>query len=313
MKAVVATKYGSPEVLKIEEIDTPSPKTDEVLIKIYATSLHRGDSRVRGLDVPDLVRKILARLYLGIRRPGKKNGILGMELSGKIEAIGQDVTKFSVGDEIFAFTLPSGWGAHAEYVTLKEDAVLTYKPSNMTWEEAAVMPAGGITTLAIIKMANIKNGQKVLIYGASGSIGTFAVQLAKSLGAEVTGVCSTSNLEFVRSVGADKVIDYKTTDFTELGETYDVIFDAVALYEGDYKKALKNTGIYLNVDKSSGKIKKKDFLPLLKELKELCETGKVKGVISRTYTLDQIVEAYRYVDTGRKRANVAISVAAKEK
>lgn len=308
MKAAICKKYGPPEVIKIEEVDKPTPKDNEVLIKIYATTLHRGDSRMRGLDIPGpFFVPILARLMLGIRRPGKQ-GILGMELSGKIEAVGKDVTKFKKDDEVFASTVYSGFGAHAEYKTLKEDEVLTLKPSNMTFEEAAVIPAGGITTLGIVKMANIQSGQKMLIYGASGSVGTFAVQLAKFLGAEVTGVCSTSNLEFVKSLGADKVIDYKTTDFTELDETYDIIFDAVDMFLGDYRKSLKETGIYLNVDKSSDKIKKKDHLSLLKELKEICEAGKLKAVIDRTYTLDQIEEAHRYVDTWRKRGNVVISV-----
>lgn len=178
----------------------------------------------------------------------------------------------------------------------------------MTFEEAAVIPAGGITALGIIKMANVQRGQKVLIYGASGSVGTFAVQFAKSLGAEVAGVCSTSNLEFVKSLGADKVIDYKTTDFTDLDETYDIIFDAVDLFKGDYKKSLKESGIYLNVDKSSDKIKKDNALPLLKDLREICEAGKLKAVIDRRYRLEQIVEAHRYVDTGRKKGNVVITV-----
>ncbi len=311
MKGAIVTKYGSPEVVKIEEIDIPTPKDNEVLVKIYATTLHRGDSRMRGLNIPGpFFVPILARLMLGIRRPG--NGILGMELSGVIETVGKDVTEFKKGDEVWASTVYSGFGAHAEYKALKEDEVLTLKPSNMTFKEAAVIPSGGITTLGIIKMANIQSGQKMLIYGASGSVGTFAVQLAKSLGAEVTGVCSTSNLELVKSLGAIKVIDYKTTDFTELNETYDIIFDAVDLFKGDYKKSLKETGIYLNIDKSSDKIKKKDHISLLKELKEIIEAGNLKAVIDRTYPLEQIVDAYRYVDSGRKKGNVVITVVQEE-
>ena len=231
MKAVITTKYGPPNVLKIEEVEKPTPKDDEVLIKIRATTVHRGDSRMRSLDIPGpFFLPILARLALGIRKP--KFSILGMELSGEIAEVGKDVTKFKAGEKVWAATLWSGFGGHTEYKTMKEDGILSLMPSNMTFEEAAVIPAGGITTLGIIKMANIQNGQKMLIYGASGSVGSFAVQLAKSLDAEVTGVCSTSNLELVKSLGADKVIDYKTTDFTQNGETYDVIFDAVGLFKG---------------------------------------------------------------------------------
>jgi len=191
---------------------------------------------------------------------------------------------------------------------MDEDGVLTLKPTNMTFEEAAIIPSGGITTLGIIKMASLQKGQKILIYGASGSIGTLAVQIAKSFGAEVTGVCSSSNLELVRSLGADKVIDYTKEDFTQNGETYDVIFDAVDLFKGDINKSLKKTGIYLNVDKSSDKIKSKDILDLLKDIKELIEAGKIKAVIDKRYPLEQIVEAHKYVDKGHKKGNVVISV-----
>ena len=307
MKAVVCTKYGPPEVLKLQEVEKPTPKANEVLIKIYATTVHRGDSRIRGLDIPGpFFMPILARLALGLRKP--KHTILGMELAGEIVEVGTDVTKFNIGDKVWATTLWSGFGGYAEYKTMTEDAELTLMPSNMTFEEAAIIPAGGVTALGIIKMANIQSGQRMLIYGASGSIGTFSVQLAKSFGAEVTGVCSTSNLELVKSLEADKVIDYKTTDFTEMDETYDIIFDAVDLFKGDYKKSLKEKGIYLNIDKSSNKIKKEDALPLLNDLKEICETGKLKAVIDRTYLLEQIVEAHRYVDSGRKRGNVVVKV-----
>jgi NADPH:quinone reductase-like Zn-dependent oxidoreductase len=243
---------------------------------------------------------------LGIRKP--RRAILGMELAGEIEDVGKDVTLFKRGDQVFASTVWSGFGGYAEYKCMAEDGVLTIKPTNMTFEEAAVIPSGGITALGIIKMANIQSGQQVLIYGASGSVGTFAVQLAKAFGAVVTGVCSASNLGLVRSLGADKVIDYTREDFTQRDGTYDVIFDAVDLFSGDYQKSLKETGIYLNVDKSSDKIKAKDVTFLLKELKELVEAGKLKAVIDRTYTLEQIVEAHRYVDTGRKKGNVVVTV-----
>ena len=307
MKAAVCRKYGPPEVVELKEVDKPIPKNNEVLIRIHASTVHRGDSRIRGLDIPGpFFLPILARLALGIRKP--KFPILGMELAGEIVGVGKDVSKFKIGDKVWATTLWAGFGGHAEYKVMKEERELTLMPSNMTFEEAAVIPAGGITALGIIKMPNIQSGQKMLIYGASGSVGTFTVQLAKSFGAEVTGVCSNSNLELVKSLGADKVIDYKTTDFTDLDEKYDIIFDAVDLFKGNYKKALKDTGIYLNVDKASDKIKKEHALPLLIELKEICEAGKLKAVIDRTYSLEQIVEAHRYVDTGRKKGNVVITV-----
>ena len=308
MRAIVCERYGPPEVLQFVDIEKPVPRDDEVLIKIYATSVHRGDSRMRSLDIPGPGWQVLmARIYLGFNKP--KNNILGMELAGEIEAVGKDVTLFKTGDEVFAATVWSGFGAYAEYKCMREDGVLALKPTNMNFEEAAVMPSGGITALGIIKMAKIQPGQEVLIYGASGSVGAFAVQLAKAYGAEVTGVCSTSNLEMVKSLGADQVIDYTQEDFSLRGETYDVIFDAVGLYQGDYKRSLKKTGIYLNANTSTDNIDKKDVTALLKELKTLIEAGKIKAVIDRSYPLEQIVEAHRYVDRGHKKGNVVITVA----
>lgn len=308
MKAIVCTAYGPPEVLQFQELDKPTPRDNEVLIRVRATSVHRGDSRMRGLDIPGPGwQRLLARLVLGIRRPRK--AILGMELAGEIEAVGQDVTRFQRGDQVFASTVWSGFGAYAEYKSMAQDGALALKPANMTFEEAAVIPSGGITTLGILKMANIQPGDQVLIYGASGSVGTFAVQLARAFGAEVTGVCSTANLELVQSLGAGRVIDYTREDFTQSGETYDVIFDAVDKFRGDYRAALKETGVYLNVDASSDKIKTGDVPSLLGELKELAESGKLKAVIDRRYPWEQIVEAHRYVDQGHKKGNVAITMA----
>lgn len=307
MKAIVCTAYGPPEVLQFQEVDKPVPRSNEVLIRVHATTVHRGDSRMRGLDIPGPGwQRLLARLVLGIRRPRK--AILGMELAGEVEAVGQAVTRFKKGDEVFASTAWSGFGAYAEYKCMAKDGALALKPANMTFEEAAVIPSGGITTLGILKMANVQPGQQVLIYGASGSVGTFAVQLARTFGAEVTGVCSTGNLELVKSLGAGRVIDYTQENLTQSGETYDLIFDAVDKFRGDYRTALKETGVYLNVDTSSDKVKARDAPTLLRELKELVEAGKLKAVIDRHYPWEQIVEAHRYVDQGHKRGNVAVTV-----
>lgn len=307
MRAVLYEKYGPPEVLQLKEVARPKPREDEVLIKNYATTVHVGDTRMRGFRVP-LKHWLLMRLFLGIIKPKRK--ILGMEVSGVIEEIGKDVKAFKKGDEVFSLT-GFGGGGYAEYSSVRAidgnevKGMVVHKPSNITFEEAAAVPAGALTALLHMKKVNVRKGKKILIYGASGSVGTYAVQIAKYYGGEVTGVCSTSNVELVKSIGADNVIDYTKEDFTESGEVYDIVFDAVyKISRSKCKHILKENGIF---DSSHAKIpqpKEKDLI----FLKELIEKNKLKPIIDKTYSMEQIVEAHRYVDKGHKKGHVIIKI-----
>ncbi len=299
MKAIVLVKHGSPDGLKLQEVEKPVPRDNEVLIRVYAATVITGDVILRRLHP---LIYILFQLF-GIRR----KRIPGHEFAGEIEAVGSLVTRFKKGDEVFGTTTGLSVGANAEYLCLPEawgKGVLAVKPANMTYEEAAAVPVGGMTALYLLRTANIQSGQKVLVYGASGSVGTFAVQLAKHFGADVTGVCSTANLELVKALGADAVIDYTKEDFTQNGQTYDVIFDAVGKKSNSRSRtSLKEAGRYLSVRSSA-----KEELGNLLFLKELAEAGKIHAVIDRRYPLQQTAEAHRYVETGHKRGNVVITV-----
>ncbi len=324
MKAVVHTSYGPPDELQLREVEKPAPKENEVLIQIHATTVTISDCNIRNQTfVPGYLRLPL-RMEFGLQKP--KASILGFDVAGDVESLGKGVTRFKEGDPVFGTTEPA-YGAHAEYVCLPEDAVLATKPVNMSYEEAATIPVIGNTALHFVRdMGNIQAGQQVLINGASGGIGTFAVQLAKHYGAEVTGVCSTRNLELVRSLGADHVIDYTKVDFTKSGRTYDVIFDAVSKSSfWRCRGSLKENGLYLVTvprvtvllqvlwtSKRGGKQVKMEGAPAKVEnllfLKELIEAGKLRTVIDRRYPLAQAAEAFRYVEQGHKRGQVVITV-----
>jgi len=302
MKAIVCTKYGPPEVLQLKEVAKPIPKNNEVLIKVYATTASIVDRRIRGLIVPGPGR-ILMRLMFGLTKP--RIPILGRYLAGEIETVGRDVKGFKEGDQVYA--RGARFGGYAEYTCLPEDGVMALKPTNVTYEEAVAVPFGGACALHFLKRkGEIRSGQKVLIYGASGAVGTSAVQLAKYFGAEVTGVCSTSNSELVKSLGADAVIDYTKEDFTKSNELFDLIFDAVGkISYSKSKKALKPNGKYVSVLTSgTAKILTEDFVLLT----ELVEAGKIRPVIDRCYPLEQTAEAHRYADKGHTKGNVVITV-----
>ena len=305
MKAVICTKYGPPEVLQIKEIVKPFPKADEILIRIFATSVTASDCIIRGFKLP-VAMWIPARLALGLTKP--KKPVLGLVLSGVVEKTGYKVTQFKRGDKVFAHTFMR-FGTYAEFISIPETSAVTRMPFNSTFEEAAAIPFGGTLALYYLKKENIRKGHKVLIYGASGAIGTSAIQLAKHFGAEVTGVCGTSNLELVKSLGADKVIDYTKENFTDNGKRYDLIFDAVGRKKSShlqYKNSLDSNGKFISVDDEKPGVRAvcKDNLAILKDL---AEHGIIKPVIDRIYPLEQIVEAHRYVDMGHKKGNVIIT------
>jgi NADPH:quinone reductase-like Zn-dependent oxidoreductase len=327
MKAIIWTKYGSPDVLQLKEIEKPVPKENEVLIRIYATTVTSGDCEQRSLKLP-FWYALPMRVYVGLRRP-KRITILGMDLAGEIEAIGKDVKMFNEGDQVFAATGFKDMGTCAEYICLpeeSEESALAIKPSNMTYYEAAAVPVGGMEALSFIRKGNVQSGQKVLINGAGGTIGPFAIQLAKHLGAEVTAVDSPEKLYMLYSIGADHVIDYTREDFTKSDETYDFILDLISKssFSGSIR-SLNQNGRYLIAYPRLLQIIRGRWTSLTNDkkvifseanprtedllfLKELIESGKIKSVIDRCYSLEQTAEAHMYVEKGHKKGNIVITV-----
>jgi NADPH:quinone reductase-like Zn-dependent oxidoreductase len=303
MKAIICTKYGPPEVLKIMDVEKPSPKNNEVLTRIYATTVSSGDCRMRSFKVP-LSLWLPARIALGLRKPRKP--IQGLWLAGEIEETGNEVNKFKIGQQIYARTLDLKLGANAEYICLPEDCIIGLKPKNLTYEEAVSIPFGGITALYFLRKTNIKKGDKVLIYGASGSVGISAVQLGKYFGAEIYAVCSNENIELVKKYGADKAIDYKKESINDIKDRFDVVFDAVGkINKSIGEKLLKEKGNYISVITSGHA---QGGSTELNYLTELVEKNYLKPVIDKCYPFEQIVEAHRYVDTGHKKGNVVITI-----
>jgi NADPH:quinone reductase-like Zn-dependent oxidoreductase len=302
MKAIVCTKYGLPDVLQLKEVEKPTPKTSEVLIKIFATAVTASDCIVRGFKVP-IPFWIPMAFALGFPKP--RQPILGIVLAGNVESVGKDVKTFTAGDQVFGWDI-SAFGAYAEYKCMPENGMLAIQPVNVNYEEAAAVPYGGLIALHFLKKGNIQRGQKVLIYGASGAVGSSAVQLARTLGAEVTGVCSSANVELVKSLGADTVIDYTKEDFTNRGELYDFVLNAVGKRKAKLqcKKVLLPHGKHVTIDDGSPKLHIEDLILL----KELVEAGRIKPVIDRSYPLEQMAEAHRYVDKGHKKGNVVITL-----
>ena len=311
MKAVVCTKYGPPEVLQFKEMPKPMPKDNEVCIKNFATAVTGSDVLIRGADMPFLLG-LMFRIMIGFRKPRKP--ILGLVFAGEIDSVGKDVKRFKKGDQVYGFTGFS-FGAYAEYLCISEDeskrGCLAIKSTDMSYEEAVAVAYGGVLAPYFLEKGNIQKGQKVLIYGASGALGTTSVQLVKNLGAEVTGLCSTKNVELVKSLGIDRVIDYTKEDFTDSRDQYDFILDAVPngkidrkKLKAQCKKVLSPSGKYISIDDGSPKLKAE----YLVQLNALFEAGTFKAVIDRTYPLEQIVEAHKYVDTGRKKGNVVITM-----
>ncbi|MCC6802097.1 MAG: NAD(P)-dependent alcohol dehydrogenase [Anaerolineae bacterium] len=322
MKAIVATQYGTPEVLELREVARPTPKANEILVKVYATTVTSGDIRVRSFTVPRSMW-LLARLTLGFRKPRK--AIPGMVLAGEVEAVGSAVARFKPGDAVYAYDL-THLSAYAEYACVPETSAIALKPSTLSYEEAASLPFGAVTALHFLKKGGVHSGQRVLIYGASGSVGAAAVQVAKHFGAEVTAVCSSTNVRLVKSLGADHVIDYTKADFTQSGKTYDIIFDTVGKtplwdslkvleQDGSYLQAVSGPAILIQMQRAARKTGKtvvggtaNPTSDALASVNELVEAGQLKPVIDRCYPLEQTVEAHRYVDTGRKKGNVVITV-----
>ncbi|MEM8966602.1 MAG: NAD(P)-dependent alcohol dehydrogenase [Bacteroidota bacterium] len=311
MKAVVATGYGSPEVLQLRKVNKPQPNKNEVLIKIHATSVTASDVLIRGLNAP-LIYKLIVQLAFGFGKP--RNPILGMVVSGTIAGKGKNVTKFNPGDEVFAYCSMSPmkhrFGSYAEYICLPQDWNLALKPTNISFEEAAAIPYGGLLAAHLMKKTNITKGDKVLIYGASGSIGTMALQMAKDAGAIVTSVCSRKNFELVKSLGSDEVIDYTASNAESQLETYQYVIDAVgnsksSVLKAKSKQAINKGGKYLSIDQGTPTTPKTAFLML----KKLVEQGKLKPVIDRVYPLEEMVAAHRYVEGGHKRGNVVVLTA----